>query len=1129
MKKKLLVFAPLMALMVSGCFARLPTNSSGKAPTTSSTSGSGGGSDSSSSSSSEEPGDLDFGSEGHELSLAQALDLFNKIVEYDEDSGKYSTYTEKAVYVKAKVTSDSTSQAGVKYVNLKDGNLELTVYDAIVPEEYKGSHKMEGKTAYVYGYATKFVKDDKLTYELTYKSKDDASSKATVYKVEDPEPTPGADYGTLDDPLTIAEAYSLLDTESPTAKTMYVTGKVVSNDAYNSKYHNIGDKIVITDGSKEFTLYRCNSFPSTSTIDISTVVENDPRLVDTNIVASGTGKIFKDTYELDSGCKVEKIEEKAVPVTGISVNPTSLTLENNGATGSFAVVVSPDNATNKDFSVVSSKTNVATVEKNGSNVTVTPLVAGSSTVTVTSADNPQFTAKCEVTVNTVDATGVTVSPKTETLVTGGQPKTLTATVAPANATNKTVTWSSNAVSIVSVDPNTGVITPGSSAGEAIITATDHKGHTDSCTVTVTSTVVHVSSVEIESAYKTLVLQANGSASAALSEHVTVLPTEALDKSLTFSSSNTDVATVDSSTGVVTPHAPGSATITVTSVDNPDATDTCAVTVNKIPVSSVTLDKHELALNVDGTETLTATVNPDNATYKGVSWKSSNPSVATVSNGVVTAKAEGTATITVKSTDDTSKTDTCAVTVSVPVANTVEVAYKAAKDGGTEDSYEFTGTIIGVQGNTFFVQDGEYGICVYGSSKDWLSGITDTKVTVNATMQLYNGLVETKTISSVVGAGQGDTITPLAVNSLTDITSAKQNVLANVATATFVTKDKTWSTSNDCKVTFTIGGDNVTTFFSKRIASDASTVNAINSAVEGQVFTLTNFVSSVNYSNPQLVYTTSSVVTKQEVPATGISFASSNYEVPQGGQKDMSKEITLTPSTATSAVTYTVSGNSGVSINPTSGLLKVTSDAPTANKATVVATANGHSANTQITVTSDTPVVDTSKVDFSDKDNLTASSVNNYNSVCDITYSGKNWTTYGGNNNGNNASWTYMKFGHKTNATTAFIETEFVATGSTITISFVGIDELDRTDLSKISSIKVYASSEAFGKKACTDSSKLIHTVASGDMPTAKPATQLEYAMSISSGFSGYIQVVMEIPAVGGNNNGLISIRAVTIS
>lgn len=662
MKKKLLVFAPLMALMVSGCFARLPTNSSGKAPTTSSTSGSGGGSDSSSSSSSEEPGDLDFGSEGHELSLAQALDLFDKIVEYDEDSGKYSTYTEKAVYVKAKVTSDSTSQAGVKYVNLKDGNFELTVYDAIVPEEYKGSHKMEGKTAYVYGYATKFVKDDKLTYELTYKSKDDASSKATVYKVEDPEPTPGADYGTLDDPLTIAEAYSLLDTESPTAKTMYVTGKVVSNDAYNSKFHNIGDKIVITDGSKEFTLYRCNSFPSTSTIDISTVVENDPRLVDTNIVASGTGKIFKDTYELDSGCKVEKIEEKAVPVTGISVNPTSLTLENNGATGSFAVVVSPDNATNKDFSVVSSKTNVATVEKNGSNVTVTPLVAGSSTVTVTSADNPQFTAKCEVTVNTVDATGVTVSPKTETLVTGGQPKTLTATVAPVNATNKTVTWSSNAASIVSVDPNTGVITPGSTAGEAIITATDHKGHTDSCTVTVTSTVVHVSSVEIESAYKTLVLQANGSASAALSEHVTILPTEALDKSLTFSSSNTDVATVDSSTGVVTPHAPGSATITVTSVDNPDAKDTCAVTVNKVPVTSVSLDKHELALNVDGSETLTATVNPDNATYKGVSWESSNPGVATVSNGVVTAKAEGTATITVKSTDDTSKKDTCAVTV-----------------------------------------------------------------------------------------------------------------------------------------------------------------------------------------------------------------------------------------------------------------------------------------------------------------------------------------------------------------------------------------------------------------------------------------------------------------------------------
>lgn len=662
MKRKLLVFAPLMALMVSGCFARLPTNSSGKAPTTTGTSGSGSGSDSSSSGSSEEPGDLDFGSEGHELSLAQAKELFDKIVEYDEDSGKYSTYTEKPVYVKAKVKSDSVS-SDVHYVNIYDGDVEITVYRANVPEDYKSGGKMAGKTAYVYGYATKFVKNEKLTYELTYKAKDDASTNPTVYKVEDPEPTPGTNYGTLDNPLTITEAKAIIDVENPTASKMYVTGKISKNDAYNESYKNTNIWIE-DDDHNEFELYGCN-LPSGFTP--AKPGKDDAALVGKVVVASGTGKLYKTTYEFDKNCNIEKFIETDVPVDGISVNPTSLTLENNGATGSFAVVVSPSNATNKDFSVVSGNTNVATVTKDGSNVTVTPLVAGSSTVTVTSADNPQFTAKCEVTVNTVDATGVTVSPKTETLLAGGQSKTLTAEVAPANATNKTVTWASDKPSIVSVGETTGVITPGSSAGTAIITATDHKGHTDSCTVTVTSTVVHVSSVEFESAYKTLVLQANGSSSAALSEHVTVLPTDALDKSLTFTSNNPSVATVDQNTGVVNPHIEGTATITVTSVDNPDATDTCAVTVNKIPVSSVTLDKHELALNVDGTETLTATVNPDNATYKGVSWESSNPSVATVSNGVVTAKAEGTATITVESTDDTSIADICVVTVTA-VAN-----------------------------------------------------------------------------------------------------------------------------------------------------------------------------------------------------------------------------------------------------------------------------------------------------------------------------------------------------------------------------------------------------------------------------------------------------------------------------
>lgn len=81
----------------------------------------------------------------------------------------------------------------------------------------------------------------------------------------------------------------------------------------------------------------------------------------------------------------------------------------------------------------------------------------------------------------------------------------------------------------------------------------------------------------------------------------------------------------------------------------------------VSVTGVTLNKSELELEVDESETLTATVAPNNATNKNVSWESSNTAVATVTNGAVTAVAEGSATITV-TTEDGSFTDECEVTV-----------------------------------------------------------------------------------------------------------------------------------------------------------------------------------------------------------------------------------------------------------------------------------------------------------------------------------------------------------------------------------------------------------------------------------------------------------------------------------
>ena len=148
---------------------------------------------------------------------------------------------------------------------------------------------------------------------------------------------------------------------------------------------------------------------------------------------------------------------------------------------------------------------------------------------------------------------------------------------------------------------------------------------------------------------------------------TVAPSTASDKTVTFASSDAEVATVDN-TGKVTAVKAGNADITVTTKDgNKTAKCTLTVTAKQIPVTGVTLDKSTLSLEEGATATLNATVAPSNASYKAVSFTSSDDAIATVDNdGLVTAVAAGTADITVESIEDGSKTAVCEVTVQDPI-------------------------------------------------------------------------------------------------------------------------------------------------------------------------------------------------------------------------------------------------------------------------------------------------------------------------------------------------------------------------------------------------------------------------------------------------------------------------------
>jgi len=252
-----------------------------------------------------------------------------------------------------------------------------------------------------------------------------------------------------------------------------------------------------------------------------------------------------------------------VPVTGVTVSPTSASLAVN-ATQQLTATLVPSNATVTGVSWSSSNTAVATVSATG---LVIAVAAGTATITATTTDNAQ-TATSAITVNTtnVPVTGVTMSPTTASIAVGGTQQ-LTATIAPSNATNKTVSWSSSNTAVATVS-SSGLVTA-VTAGTATITVTTQDG-SKTATSAVTSTNVAVTGVTMSPTSTSLSVGATQQLTA------TIAPSNATNKAVTWSSSNTAIATV-SSAGLVTAVAAGTATITVKTTDG-NKTATCAVTV-----------------------------------------------------------------------------------------------------------------------------------------------------------------------------------------------------------------------------------------------------------------------------------------------------------------------------------------------------------------------------------------------------------------------------------------------------------------------------------------------------------------------------------------------------------------------
>ncbi|MDY3109127.1 MAG: GH25 family lysozyme [Lachnospiraceae bacterium] len=230
----------------------------------------------------------------------------------------------------------------------------------------------------------------------------------------------------------------------------------------------------------------------------------------------------------------------------------------------------------------------------------------------------------------------------------GEDKTLTATV--ENAADTSVTWTSDNASVATVENGT---VHAVDAGTTVIKAQSiaDTSKTASCTVTVTSNEENI----------TITLDATSlSMKEGEEKTITATVTGTSDTSVTWSSSDSAVATIDSS-GKIKALKKGEATITATSKASSGKTATCKVSVAAKDELKITLDATTLAMKVGEEKTLKESVTGTSDT--SVEWKSSDSAIVSVDKGKVKALKKGEATITVTLKVDTTKTATCKVTVS----------------------------------------------------------------------------------------------------------------------------------------------------------------------------------------------------------------------------------------------------------------------------------------------------------------------------------------------------------------------------------------------------------------------------------------------------------------------------------
>lgn len=383
--------------------------------------------------------------------------------------------------------------------------------------------------------------------------------------------------GGYTDSCTVTVSLSGSGSDSVTPSTVSVTGVSLNKSSLNMS--SVGETYTLTATVK----------PSNATNKAVTWTSSKPGVATVNsngkvtAVADGTAVITvktKDGNYTDSCVVTVSITAVVVHPTGILITGDDFTMTAKGETHQLTAVVSPSNTSDKSVVWTSSNPSVATVDQNG---LVTAVSNGTAVITVKTVDgnkSDSVTAIVIIPPEAVHPTGVTINEDDFTMTTEGETKQLTVDIDPDNSTNQNVTWTSSDPSVATVS-DSGLVTAVSNGTTTITVKTEDGGKTDTITVTVDISsgddTILPTSVRIEGNNKfsytkipstsesisyNLRLANLGSAQQLVA---TVSPENATNKTLTWTSSNPDVISVDQN-GKVTALKEGKAIIKATTVN-----------------------------------------------------------------------------------------------------------------------------------------------------------------------------------------------------------------------------------------------------------------------------------------------------------------------------------------------------------------------------------------------------------------------------------------------------------------------------------------------------------------------------------------------------------------------------------